>query len=375
MAAWAAESSGKVRRMFRQVRGKILLSLIFGVLVMGALSLVADVRQLGVTLSHFNWALLPIILGLTLFNYALRFIKWQYYLRLIGVRGLSTRDSAGIFYSAFTMVLTPGKVGELLKSYMLRRVANVPIARSAPLILAERMTDGLAMVILAALGLALIPSGWPILVLTLVAALGGTIIIQHRPTAERILSLGERFKPLAGRIHHLREFYESSYEILRPRPFGLAVLCGLISWSGECFAFYLVLRGLGLPHTWTLLIAATSVLALSTLIGSASMLPGGLGVADASIFGLLLAAVVSPLMTRDVAVAASLLIRFATLWFGVGLGAVVVLIFWRRFSGFGDAGMESDETREGGGWDVNSAADDAAARALPEAQEASGRVS
>src|SRR5690349_3784335 len=135
MAARAAESSGKVRRMFRQVRGKILLSLIFGVLVMGALSLVADVRQLGVTLSHFNWALLPIILGLTLFNYALRFVKWQYYLRLIGVRNLGARDSAGIFYSAFTMVLTPGKVGELLKSYMLRRVATVPIARPAPLIL------------------------------------------------------------------------------------------------------------------------------------------------------------------------------------------------------------------------------------------------
>jgi glycosyltransferase 2 family protein len=361
--------------MFRQVRGKILLSLIFGVLVIGALSLVADVRQLGVTLSHFNWALLPLILGLTLFNYALRFVKWQYYLRLIGVRDLSTRDSAGIFYSAFTMVLTPGKVGELLKSYMLRRVATVPIARTAPLILAERMTDGLAMVILASIGLALIPSGWPILLLTLIAAVGGMLVIQHRPTAERILVLGERFKPLSGRIHHLREFYESSYEILRPRPFGLAVLCGLISWSGECFAFYLVLRGLGLPHTWTLLIAATAILALATLIGSASMLPGGLGVADASIAGLLLAAVASPLMTRDVAVAASLLIRFATLWFGVGIGAVVVLLFWRRFSGFGDAVVGLGETQDGEGWDVGTVADDAAPMALPEAQEASGRVS
>lgn len=360
--------------MFRQVRGKILLSLIFGVLVMAVLSLVADVRQLGVTLSHFNWALMPIILLLTLFNYGMRFLKWQYYLRLIGVRNLSTGDSAGIFFSAFTMVLTPGKVGELLKSYMLRRIANVPIARSAPLILAERMTDGLAMVFLAALGLTLIPSGWPILVLTFVAALGGTLIIQHRPTAERILALGERIGPLSGRIHHLREFYESSYEILRPRPFGLAVLCGLISWSGECFAFYLVLRGLGLEHSWTLLIAATAILALATLIGSASMLPGGLGVADASIAGLLLAVVASPLMTRDVAVAASLLIRFATLWFGVGIGAVVVLVFWRRFSGFGEAEIESIRVENGGGWDVGTT-DSAAPATLPEARDARGRAS
>lgn len=361
--------------MFRQVRGKIILSVIFGVLVMGLLSLVADVRQLGVTLSHFNWALLPLILGLTLFNYAMRFVKWQYYLHLIGVRNLSTGDSAGIFFSAFTMVLTPGKVGELLKSYMLRRVANVPIARSAPLILAERMTDGLAMVFLAALGLTLIPSGWPILVVTLVAALGGTLIIQHRPTAERILALGERIGPLASRVHHLREFYESSYEILRPRPFGLAVLGGLISWSGECFAFYLVLRGLGLPHSWTLLIAATSILALATLIGSASMLPGGLGVADASIAGLLLATITSALMTRDVAVAASLLIRFATLWFGVGLGAVVVLFFWRRFSGFGDGDVAALADGRGEAWELAAAQDEAAQLALHEAQDAPRRAS
>jgi uncharacterized protein (TIRG00374 family) len=360
--------------MFRQVRGKIVLSLIFGVLVIAVMSLVADVGQLRVTLSQFNWALMPIILLLTLCNYGLRFIKWQYYLRLIGVQNLSTLDSAGIFYSSFTMVLTPGKVGELLKSYMLRRISTVPIARSAPLIMAERMTDGLAMVILAALGLALIPAGWPILALTLVAALGGTLIIQHRPTAERILALGERVGPLAGRVHHLREFYESSYEILRPRPFGLAVLCGLISWSCECFAFYLVLLGLGLPPSWTLLIAATAILALSTLIGAASMLPGGLGVADASIIGLLLAVVASPLMTRDVAVAASLLIRFATVWFGVGIGAVVVLLFWRRFSGFGEAEMDSGSAEKGGGWDVGEI-DSASPATLPEARDAHGRVS
>ncbi len=318
--------------MFRQQRGKIVLSLVFGVLVVAALSLVADVQKLSVTLSGFSWRLMPAILGLTLFNYALRFAKWQYYLRLIGVRGLSTRDSFGIFFSAFTMVMTPGKVGELLKSYLLRRVVGTPLAVSAPVILAERMTDGVALVFLAALGLANTRFGWPILVVTLVGALGALAVVQHRPTAERLLALGEGFRPLAPRIHHLRDFYASSYELLRPRPFGLAVLCGFVSWAGECVAFFLVLLGLGLPGSWTLLIAATSILALSTLIGSASLLPGGLGVADASIAGLLLAVVASPLMTRDLAVAGSLLIRFATLWFGVLLGALVVVIYRHHFS-------------------------------------------
>lgn len=329
--------------MFRQLRGKIVLSLVFGVLVIAALSLFADVQKLSVTLRGFQWWLLPAILGLTLFNYALRFLKWQYYLRLIKVRGLSTSDSFGIFFSAFTMVMTPGKVGEVLKSYLLRRTAGTPIAVSAPIILAERMTDGIAMVILAALGLANTRLGWPVLVITLVAALGATTIVQHRPTAERLLTMGERLGPLGPRIHHVRNFYESSYELLRPRPFALAVLCGLVSWAGECLAFYLVLLGLGLPGSFALLITATSILALATLIGSASMLPGGLGVADASIAFLLTLTVAAPPMTNDIAVAASLLIRFATLWFGVALGAIVVVRYRHLFSGIG--ALTTDDTR------------------------------
>lgn len=314
-----------------RLRGRIVLSLVFGLAVIAALSIAADVNKLATTLRHFTWQLAPLILGLTLFNYALRFLKWQYYLRLIGVRGLAARDSAGIFFSSFTMVLTPGKVGELLKSYLLRRVAGTPVSVSAPIIVAERMTDGLAMVALASFGLLIAPFGWQIVVLTLLSALVAIAIIQHRPLAERLLLAGERIGPLATRVHHLRGFYESAYGILRPGPLLLAVAIGLVSWLGECVAFYLVLRGLGLPASWQLLVLATSILAISTLFGSASMLPGGLGVADASIAGMLVAVVTTPVMTRDLAIAASLLIRFATLWFGVVLGALTLLAFHRRF--------------------------------------------
>ena len=335
-----------------RLRGKIVLSLVFGVLVVAALSLVADARQLATTLRGFAWGLAPAILGLTLGNYALRFLKWQYYLRLIGVRGLGTRDSLGIFFSAFTMVMTPGKVGELLKSYLLRRVAGTPVAASAPIIVAERLTDGLAMVGLAALGLTSVRFGWPVLALTLAGGAVGVALVQHRPLAERLLAAGERsrVRALATRVHHLREFYESAYELLRPGPLGLAVAIGVVSWSGECVAFYLVLLGLGLPASWSLLIAATAILALATLIGSVSMLPGGLGVADASIAGMLLL-VVAPttaLMTRDVAVAASLLIRFATLWFGVLLGALVLLLYHRRFGALPDLSGAGREAPAGG---------------------------
>jgi uncharacterized membrane protein YbhN (UPF0104 family) len=69
------------------------------------------------------------------------------------------------------------------------------------------------------------------------------------------------------------------------------------------------------------------VLATSTLVGSASLLPGGLGAAEASSAALL--RLVLPI-SGPKAVVATLLIRFCTLWFGVGIGVVSLLLFRGR---------------------------------------------
>src|SRR5687767_4028377 len=115
-------------------------------------------------LRGFQWWLLPFILLFTLFNYVLRFYKWDVYLRLIGATGVPKRDSLLIFLSGMAMAMTPGKVGELLKSYLLKQVRGTPIAASAPIVMAERLTDGVAMLVLASVGLVMFNYGTAILV-------------------------------------------------------------------------------------------------------------------------------------------------------------------------------------------------------------------
>ena len=66
------------------LRGKLLGGLALGLVVVAALAVYADFNKMLVVLRGFNWWLVPVILCLTLFNYALRFYKWDVYLRLIG---------------------------------------------------------------------------------------------------------------------------------------------------------------------------------------------------------------------------------------------------------------------------------------------------
>ena len=312
---------------FTSLKRKLLLSLVFGLAVVLALVIYADLPKIAVSLGQFGWQYLPLILGLTLLNYGLRFVKWHLYLRLIGTGSLGAWESLLIFFSGLSMVMTPGKVGEWLKSYLLKETTGTPISTSAPIIVAERLTDALAMLVLASGGLLIYGYNWQVLLLLLVAALAVVLVSQYRPLAMKLLSYGGRLPLVARRIHHFEAFYESSHELFRLRNLLWAVALGFISWAGECAAFYFVLVGLGLEQGPLLLIQAAFVLAASTLIGSSSMSPGGLAVAEGSIAGLLLLMGVTADMPT--AVAATLLIRVCTLWFGVAVGILALLVFSR----------------------------------------------
>ena len=144
---------------------------------MTAIALYADLPHLFLALAHFRWEFLPLILGLTLFNYFWRFTKWQYYLRRLKVK-IHWQKSLLIFISGLSMAITPGKVGELLKSYLLKRSTGEAISRTSPIIVAELLTDGIAMIGLAATGLVLYRFGWELMLAMFVIVLAGIFVIR-----------------------------------------------------------------------------------------------------------------------------------------------------------------------------------------------------
>jgi glycosyltransferase 2 family protein len=307
----------------RKIKTGIVFSLTLAVIVLIAIALYSDLPQMVKALVNFRWEFLPLILGLTLFNYFWRFIKWQFYLGRLEIH-IHWFKSLLIFLSGLTMAITPGKVGELLKSYLLKTTTGVPVSRTSPIIVAERLTDGIAMIGLALAGLLLYRSGWELLLALLILGSTVILIIQNRKLSLTLLGFGERM-PIVSRIAHLiRTFYESSYTLFQWRPLLLAILIGLISWSGECGALFFVYAGLGIAISIDLLIKSMFILAVSSLVGSVSGLPGGLGTADGSMLGLT-HLLITP--SKAIAGAATLLIRLCTLWFGLGLGVIALIIF------------------------------------------------
>lgn len=300
------------------LKGRLLVAVLLGVAVIAGLGFISDFPRTMEALARFDWRLLPLALVCVLWNYLLRFVKWHFYLGQIGVRAFPKSDSLLVYLSGLSMVVTPGRVGEWLKSYLLRELAGTPLSASAPIVVAERLTDAVSMLALASAGLFAFGYGGQVLLLVLVGASGLVYLSQHRAVARGLYRLVRPVPWVSRRVDALRAMYESSYRLFRPRPLAFAVALGVVSWFGECLAFYWILVGLGLPAGPSLLLQATFILALGTIVGSVSMLPGGLAATEGSIAGLLLLLAVTG--DPGVAAAATLLVRLSTLWFGVGVG-------------------------------------------------------
>lgn len=308
------------------LRRRLLTGLAFGFIVVVALLFVADLRQLRTDLGSFPLLLVPGIVAATLFNYLLRFFKWHYYLGQIGVRDLGLGASARIFVAGFPLAVTPGKVGEAMKAVWLRDASGVPLARGVPVVLAERVSDGLAMLVLSTFGILAFPRYLPAFLAAL-ALLGAIVVsLQTRRLALRLLDLAERLPLLQRFAQDMRQFYDGAYQLFRPLPNLIAVSLGTVAWAGEGVATYLVLLGFGLPPSRQTLTLALFVLALSTIVGALSALPGGLGAAEASMAGMFAFVLTMP---TSQAAAATLVVRLATLWLGVTLG-LLGWALWRR---------------------------------------------
>ena len=299
---------------------KFIPGIILGFLVLLGLTLFGDIQEIRQTMGRFKWSIFPVVLLFTLFNYSLRFIKWNYYLKLIGVSNLSWKESLRIFLAGFPLAVTPGKIGEVLKGVWVNKRWGIPVGRAVSVVVAERISDGLAVLGLSVLGVIAYPKYWPGFVIVLCLLLAVVIMSQIRPLAMAVLEFGEKIPLMRKFTASLREFYEGSFYLFKPLSTVIGVGLGVISWFGEGIGFYLILVGLGLPATFKTLSVAVFVLSFSTIIGAISALPGGLGAAELTIAGML--AFIAGLEPA-VASSATVLIRLATLWFGVGLGLIV----------------------------------------------------
>lgn len=309
------------------------MALLIGVVLYAAAIAYTGYRRIESSLASFEWYAFAAAIGLASTNYGLRFLKWQYYLGRLSVRGVAPLDSLLIFLSGFVLTVTPGKVGEVFKSAVLRQTHGVPVARTAPIVIAERITDVIAVIVLIVLGSAGFSGGltWA-LTGTAVVLVGLVVILWDRP-ANALLAAMDRRPALARFVPKLKEALQSLRIVASPAALLWPIMLSIVGWGCEGVGLYTLLHGFGTPAPLPL---SVFFYATASLAGAIIPVPGGLGVVEAMIQEQLVHLGHVP---AGPATASMILVRFATLWWAVVVGFVSLGILRGKYPSL--RGMES----------------------------------
>ena len=300
---------------------RVALMAALAVIAFLALAVLGDATALRDGLHRLGPGQWLALLGLSLVNYALRFLRWHGYLRALGARVAIGRDLL-IYVAGFAFTVTPGKAGEAVRSVYLR-ASGVAWSPGLAALAVERVLDLTAMVMLAALALRVFADqAWPALLLVAGVAAGLYGVTRPGVASWLVGWLPDRGRWLEGKAGTLRVLDQARLLLAPQRLLGGLGL-GVAAWAAEAWGFYLLLGWLGVEAEG---LRAIGIYAVSMLAGALSFLPGGLGGAEAAMVALLVAggAVVGT------AVLATAICRVVTLWLAVGLGIGAVLWLGRR---------------------------------------------
>lgn len=268
---------------------------------------------------------LAIALLLSLVNYGLRFMRWQWYLNAMA-HPMPWWPSLKIYLAGFALTTTPGKAGEALRGVLLKRWA-VPYPTSLAAFLSERLSDLQAVVILALFGLSAYPDAQPLIAIGAAAILLAFIVLSNKRLLTQIHQAIRGVSRPSTLLRHLLEILLQARRCHSAALMLGATSLSLVAWAAEALAFHLILQWMGLDVP---LAFAVFVYAVSMLAGALSFMPGGLGGAEAVMVGTLLMAGAA----LPEAAAATVLIRVTTLWFAVLLGATFLNSRFARQSSY-----------------------------------------
>jgi glycosyltransferase 2 family protein len=332
---------------------RLLLGVLLGVAVYAGIAIWTDAAKIAEVFRALPLWVLPAACALSLLNYVIRFWKWRRYCELLEIR-LETGTSFLIYLSGLTLSVTPGKMGEVFKSWLVRKVTGTPIHQSAPIVVAERFTDLLGYLILVAIGgLNTAPEYAWVFWTMLAACASMLVLVGSQRVSAATVGLVARLPVLHRLATRVEGSFASTRILLAPREIALPTLVSVLGWGCECTGFWLIANQVvedSVPFLFAIFAFAFSAVAGAVAI----VAPGGLVITE-GLLGTLLRRRYEPVLAstlglagdaalqvaRARAGAAVILARLCTLWFAVLVGFVATWVFERRFGRVGGGDDES----------------------------------
>ena len=303
---------------------QLLVIIVASIIVYSVFLILSDFNKLSEKILDFKIEFLPIILPLVSFGWLALYFRWTILLKNSGYQ-LPHKKNFQIFLSGFPLSITPGKIGELLKCQLLKENFGTPRKITAPIILVERLYNAVGIIIISIFGIWYFDfSGIVILIATCILV-GIFLTLRSKKLFSTIIEKTYKIKFLSKFSDSFTDSYDVINHSIKPKIFVISSVLSAIYWLLESIAVYFILQSFGIDLfeiSDVILTYTTSI-----IIGVASFVPGGIGVAEGTLIGLLTAND----LAFSTAVSLTIFIRIFTLWYSVFVG-FIALKFTGAFS-------------------------------------------
>jgi len=287
------------------------------------LLLILKPAQVGRALAGFRMALIPVIVLLYAVIFGLQGVRWHFLLRDAGAR---FRVWESVLLNAAGQTITAlVPLGDLTRAAFASEASGEDFGTIAATVTVQELTYTLMLILCALPVLLTIHLGEFAFAVTLLGMAAIVVIL----TVSRVFCWVHRLVahiPLLNRLLPAIDELQSETAALlhRPDALGLSVL-DLARAVVSIAVFWVVVEGLS-PGAFDWLKAAF-VLALASIGGAVSLIPGGVGANEASVAGLLIVFGVD----GGTAGAAALIQRFLMTGMALAFGLTAYMIARRRF--------------------------------------------
>jgi len=274
-------------------------------------------------LSRFPLAFIPAILILYLAIYGFQGVRWHY---LLGDAGARLRLWESIVLNAAGQTITAMvPLGDLTRAAFASEASGCDFGTVAATVTVQELTFNLMLILCALPVLLAFHLGMAVVVATLLGMAGIVVILTVSPVFCAVHHVVAHIPLLRRLLPAIDELQSETASLLhRPDTLGLSAL-DLGRALASVTVFWVVVEGLS-PRTieWT---QAGFVLAIFSIGGAISLIPGGVGANEASVAGLLIAFGVD----GGSAAGAALVQRLLLTGMAIALGVSAYAIARRRF--------------------------------------------
>lgn len=276
----------------------------------------SDIGKIIDTIKEINKEYLSASIVLWVITVIAAAMRWHIYLKQISKK-ISVIQNLMYYLAGYAFVFSPGGVGEIIRSPFIKRDFGIPISKTAPLVFVERFYDLLGVIIVISIGLIYSNFAKVIIIIPVGLAIVIFIIIKNKSLFLKIINMLSRLRFINKMLPDAEESHEVIFNLTNGKNFLLGTLVSTFNSFLLVIAVYLLILGM---HGTIYFADLTVIYQTSNFAAVVSLMPGGIGILEGGLTGMLVLYKVK----YEIALSVAILVRIIStgLFSAIGLASL-----------------------------------------------------